>query len=237
MRPRQRSLEGWGGGCRRGPPSPPSWSRPPRPIASPFCLLTLVEPRALPLLWVDSGCSRCGRATVAWGRRLPLAVPMNERLLVAVGHPKPAVPLSANTCHSVGCLNVREWSRPAVRGKRSGYRCSGWNPAVLDRTAGKQEPTCGSGDTETSDRSTSGAGAPAPAARSTVIDGPLMPIRGILEDVGPIPCSLLRLAAIAHIRTEDTARIGQLTPRQSRSAAAHFHSPDTPTTSACTSSP
>jgi hypothetical protein len=49
---------------------------------------------ALPPLWVDFGCSRCGRAAAAGGRRLPLAVPMNERLLVAVGHPKPAVPLS-----------------------------------------------------------------------------------------------------------------------------------------------
>jgi len=51
-------------------------------------------------LWVESGCSRCGPATAAWGGRLPLAVPMNKRLLVAVGHPKPAVPVSANFGHT-----------------------------------------------------------------------------------------------------------------------------------------
>jgi hypothetical protein len=84
------------------------------------------RPPLLPPPWVESGCSRCGRATAAWGRRLPLAVPMNERLLFAVGHPKPAVPVSASTSHSVACLNVREGSRPAVRGKRPGYRCFGW---------------------------------------------------------------------------------------------------------------
>ena len=49
----------------------------------------------LQALWVASGCSRCGRATAAWGRRLPLAVPMNERLLVAVVHSKAAVSVSA----------------------------------------------------------------------------------------------------------------------------------------------
>ncbi len=69
------------------------------------------------LVWIEAGCSRRGRATAAWGRRLPLAVPMNERLLVAVGHPKAAIPLSASSSHSVACLNVREGSRPAVRGK------------------------------------------------------------------------------------------------------------------------
>jgi len=58
-----------------------------------------------------------GRPIAALGRRLPFASPMNERLLIDVGHPKPAIPLSASTCHSAGCLNVREGSRPAVRGK------------------------------------------------------------------------------------------------------------------------
>jgi len=31
---------------------------------------------------------------IAKGRRLPLAIPMNERLLVAVAHSKAAVPVS-----------------------------------------------------------------------------------------------------------------------------------------------
>jgi hypothetical protein len=44
--------------------------------------------------------------------------------------PKAAGPVSASTCHSVACLNVREGSRPAVRGKRPGYRCFGRKAAV-----------------------------------------------------------------------------------------------------------
>jgi hypothetical protein len=61
---------------------------------------------------------------------MALAISMNERLLIDVVHCKPAVPLTASICHSVAYLNVREGSRPAVRGKRSGYRCFRSIPAV-----------------------------------------------------------------------------------------------------------
>ncbi len=78
-------------------------------------------------LWVDSGCSRCGRATAAWGRRLPLAVPMNERLLVAVGHPKPAVPVSANSGPPLPHPNQRTGSKgsPLVGVQRAAPSCGG----------------------------------------------------------------------------------------------------------------
>jgi hypothetical protein len=66
---------------------------------------------------VKFGCSCCGLHYPALGRRLALAISMNERLLTDVVLSKPAVPVSASTCHSIACLNVREGSRPAVRGK------------------------------------------------------------------------------------------------------------------------
>ena len=40
---------------------------------------------------------------IAKGRRLPLAIPLNERLLVAVAHSKAAVPVSAKVCPSAMC--------------------------------------------------------------------------------------------------------------------------------------
>jgi hypothetical protein len=42
--------------------------------------------------------------TVALGRQEPLAIPINERLLVAVAHSKAAVPLTAKTGHQHRCI-------------------------------------------------------------------------------------------------------------------------------------
>jgi hypothetical protein len=66
---------------------------------------------------VESGCCRCDRATAAWGRRLPLAVPKNERLLVALGHSNAAVPLSAKPSQTKPSRSVRRMS--ALGGKQT----------------------------------------------------------------------------------------------------------------------
>jgi hypothetical protein len=39
---------------------------------------------------------------------LPLAIPTSERLLIAVGHSKAAIPLSTSTCHSVASPERRK---------------------------------------------------------------------------------------------------------------------------------
>ena len=52
-----------------------------------------------------------------------------ERPLTAAEHSKAASRLPACACNSVTRLNVRAGSRPAVRGKRPGYRRFGWRAA------------------------------------------------------------------------------------------------------------
>jgi hypothetical protein len=51
------------------------------------------------------------RLMSGWGRPVPLAIPTNECLLVAVAHSRADGPLPASTRHSVACQNVREGSK------------------------------------------------------------------------------------------------------------------------------
>ena len=48
--------------------------------------------------------------TAALGRRLPLAIPMNERLPIDVAYPKPTVPRPARSSHQIA-LSMAAWTR------------------------------------------------------------------------------------------------------------------------------
>jgi hypothetical protein len=58
-------------------------------------------------LWVVPGRSAAGSRMAEKRRRLPLAIPMHERLLVAVAHSRAAVPVSASNCHSAVWLEYQ----------------------------------------------------------------------------------------------------------------------------------
>ena len=79
---------------------------------------------------------------VALGRRLPLAIPTSECLLVAAAHSKAVTPVSANPSHrqNVRFSRRRRGSRPAARLKLSGaggVRKSWMNePAASRRSMG-----------------------------------------------------------------------------------------------------
>jgi hypothetical protein len=66
--------------------------------------------------YVRFGAAARPRSTAIMGRRLPLAIPMHERLLVAVAHSRAAVPDSANPSHQANGRFSDQFARSGPTG-------------------------------------------------------------------------------------------------------------------------
>ncbi len=82
-----------------------------------------------------------GMPNIELGRYLPSAIYKQERLLVAVGHSKPAIPVSATSGHQLARLRCQLWVDSGGSGGLLGYGRRGGEPTDRFRSAPWPEQT------------------------------------------------------------------------------------------------